>query len=101
VACFRFPTQKQLLTPPSDLTQSSSVVLVSVYDRNQAGEGFLGMLQIKPVLKDGYTVDQWYKLGTRGTEQVAGEVWIQMTFTAARVSVLLCCCCASLRRGGG
>ncbi|GMK59657.1 hypothetical protein CspeluHIS016_0802630 [Cutaneotrichosporon spelunceum] len=67
-----------------DLTQSSSVVLVSVYDRNQAGEGFLGMLQIKPMLKDGLTVDQWYKLGTRGSEQAAGEVWLQMTFTAAR-----------------
>lgn len=63
---------------------------MSVYDRNQAGEGFLGMLQIKPVLKDGYTVDQWYKLGTRGSEQAAGEVWLQMTFTAARVSGMSC-----------
>ncbi|BEJ10715.1 hypothetical protein CspHIS471_0101370 [Cutaneotrichosporon sp. HIS471] len=72
-----------------DLTQSSSVVLVSMYDRNQAGEGFLGMLQIKPTLKDGFAVDQWYKLGTRGSEQVTGEVWIQTTFTAARTKLHL------------
>lgn len=62
------------------------MLLLSVYDRNKAGEGFLGMLQIKPVLKDGYTLDQWYKLGVRGNEAVSGEVWIQITFTAIRVS---------------
>lgn len=78
-----------LLTPPSsDLTQPSSVLLVSVYDRNKNGEGFLGMLTIKPVLKDGFTLDQWYKLGTRGNEVVTGEIWIQCTFTATRVSIL-------------
>lgn len=65
------------------------MVLVSVYDRGRAGEGFLGMLQIKPVLKDGYTIDQWYKLGNRGDEVVTGEIWIQMTFTAIRVGI--CC----------
>jgi hypothetical protein len=59
---------------------------VSVYDRNKDGEGFLGMLAIKPVLKDGYCLDNWYKLATRGTEQVTGELWVQMTYTAIRVS---------------
>lgn len=62
---------------------------MSVYDRNKDGEGFLGMLAIKPVLKDGYCLDNWYKLATRGTEQVTGELWVQMTYTAIRVSPLL------------
>lgn len=57
-----------------------------MYDRGKEGEGFLGMTDIKPVLKDGYTLDGWYKLGTRGNEVVTGEIWIQMTYTAARVN---------------
>jgi len=44
------------------------------------------MLDIKPVLKDGYTLDSWYKLSTRGAENVTGEIWIQATYTALRVS---------------
>ncbi|EIW67606.1 protein kinase Sch9 [Tremella mesenterica DSM 1558] len=67
-----------------DVTSSSAYLHVSVYDRNRAGEGFLGMLDIKPVWKDGYTLDGWYKLGTRGTENVTGEIWIQCTFHAVR-----------------
>lgn len=58
---------------------------VSVYDRNREGEGFLGMLDIKPVLKDGYTLDGWHKLGTRGKEVVTGEVWLQLTYHQIRV----------------
>ncbi|KAL7420623.1 Serine/threonine-protein kinase [Cryptotrichosporon argae] len=72
-----------------DLTQATSVIHVSVYDRAKEGEGFLGMLQIKPVLKDGYTLDQWYKLSTRGAEVVTGEIWIQSTFTAIRNKIHL------------
>jgi protein-serine/threonine kinase len=72
-----------------DLTQATSALLVSVYDRNKTGEGFLGMLKIRPVLKDGFTLDQWYKLATRGDEQVTGEIWIQITFTAMRNKVHL------------
>ena len=60
---------------------------MSVYDRNKEGEGFLGMLDIKPVLKDGYVLDNWYKLGTRGIEHVTGELWIQVAYTAQRVSL--------------
>jgi hypothetical protein len=71
----------------SDLTSSNSVVHVTVYDRSKAGEGFLGMLDIKPVLKDGYTLDNWYKLETRGEEHVTGELWLQMTYTMIRVSL--------------
>lgn len=61
---------------------------MSVYDRSKEGEGFLGMLDIKPVLKDGYVLDNWYKLGTRGLEHVTGELWIQVAYTALRVSHL-------------
>ncbi len=48
----------------------------------------MGMLDIKPVLKDAYTLDSWYELGTRGDEVVTGEVWIQSTYHAIRVSWL-------------
>lgn len=44
------------------------------------------MLNIKPVLKDGYVLDNWYKLSTRGLEHVTGELWIQVAYTALRVS---------------
>jgi hypothetical protein len=74
------------LTEFSDLTSSNSALHVSVYDRNKGGEGFLGMTDVKPVLKDGYALDSWYKLGTRGVEHVTGEIWIQVTYTAIRVS---------------
>ncbi|KAK4684140.1 serine/threonine protein kinase SCH9, partial [Tremellales sp. Uapishka_1] len=72
-----------------DLTSSNSMVHVTVYDRNKEGEGFLGMLDIKPVLKDGYTLDNWYKLGTRGQENVTGEVWMQVTYSMIRNKVHL------------
>lgn len=45
------------------------------------------MLDIKPVLKDGYILDGWHKLGTRGKEVVTGEVWLQLTYQAIRVSL--------------
>lgn len=70
----------------SDVTSSKPTLHLSVYDRNRDGEGFLGMLDIKPVLQDGYVLDNWYKLDTRGDETVTGEVWIQMTYTVIRVS---------------
>jgi len=73
-----------LLTATSDLTSSNSALHVSVYDRRREGEGFLGMLDIKPVLKDQYTLDSWYQLGTRGDEHVTGEIWIQVTFHQLR-----------------
>jgi protein-serine/threonine kinase len=36
------------------------MIYVTVYDRSQDGEGFLGMKEIKPVLKDGVTIDNWF-----------------------------------------
>ncbi len=78
-------SETSILSVLSDLTSSNSALHVSVYDRSREGEGFLGMLDIKPVLKDGYTLDSRYKLGTRGDEVVSGEVWIQSTYHAIRV----------------
>ncbi|WWC62909.1 uncharacterized protein I303_105507 [Kwoniella dejecticola CBS 10117] len=72
-----------------DLTSNRSALHVSVYDKGRAGEGFLGMLDIKPVLQDGYTLDNWYKLATRGQEHVTGEIWIQMTYKVIRKSLSL------------
>ncbi|WVQ65408.1 uncharacterized protein L199_003584 [Kwoniella botswanensis] len=72
-----------------DLTSNRSALHVSVYDKGRAGEGFLGMLDIKPVLQDGYTLDNWYKLATRGEEHVTGEIWIQMTYRVVRKSLSL------------
>ena len=46
------------------------------------------MLDLKPVLKDGYVLDGWYKLGTRGQESVTGELWLQLTYHAIRVRAL-------------
>ncbi|OCF35009.1 AGC/AKT protein kinase [Kwoniella heveanensis BCC8398] len=72
-----------------DVTSTRSTLHVSVYDRGKEGEGFLGMLDIKPVLQDGYTLDNWYKLATRGNETVTGEVWIQITYKVIRKSMSL------------
>lgn len=44
----------------SDVTSPESLLTISVYDRSKAGEGFLGVKEIKPVLKDGVTVDNWF-----------------------------------------
>lgn len=49
------------------------------------------MLDIKPVLKDGYVQDSWYKLGTRGQEHVTGEIWLQTTYHVIRVSSVSVC----------
>ncbi|WWD18777.1 hypothetical protein CI109_103232 [Kwoniella shandongensis] len=72
-----------------DVTNTRSALHVSVYDRSRSSEGFLGMLDIKPVLQDGYTLDNWYKLGTRGDETVTGEVWIQITYKVVRKNMSL------------
>ncbi|ODN74163.1 hypothetical protein L202_07615 [Cryptococcus amylolentus CBS 6039] len=72
-----------------DVTSSKPTLHLSVYDRCRDGEGFLGMLNIKPALQDGMVLDNWYKLGTRGKESVTGEIWIQMTYTVIRKNVAL------------
>ena len=45
----------------SDITSEESLITFNVYDRDCEDQGFLGTLQIKPVLVHDHTVDQWYK----------------------------------------
>ena len=45
----------------SDVTSEASVITFNVYDRAVQDQGFLGTVQIKPVLIHDHTVDQWYK----------------------------------------
>lgn len=45
----------------SDVTNSNSLVTFNLYDRAVEDQGFLGTLQIKPILVHEHTIDQWYK----------------------------------------
>lgn len=45
----------------SDVTSEDSTITLNIYDRAVPDLGFLGSVQIKPVLKHEHTVDQWYK----------------------------------------
>lgn len=45
----------------SDVTSEAELITVNVYDRAVSDQGFLGTVQIKPVLIHDHTVDQWYK----------------------------------------
>jgi hypothetical protein len=73
----------------SDVTSSDSVIYVSVYDRSKAGEGFLGVKEIKPVLRDGCTIDNWFALSPRGDEKVTGEIWLQISYDAVKVGAVV------------
>ncbi|CAE7220281.1 unnamed protein product [Rhizoctonia solani] len=42
-----------------DVTQDNTMITFTVYDRQEEDEAFLGMLELKPVLKHDHTVDQW------------------------------------------
>ncbi|KAJ3472777.1 hypothetical protein NLI96_g13258 [Meripilus lineatus] len=44
-----------------DVTSDQSVITFNIYDRAVDDLGFLGTVQIKPVLVHDHTVDQWYK----------------------------------------
>ncbi|KAL6309612.1 kinase-like protein [Sparassis latifolia] len=65
-----------------DVTSEQAVITFNVYDRNAADHGFLGTVQIKPVLIHDHTVDQWYKLRPFENEPVSGEMRVQVTFEA-------------------
>lgn len=67
-----------------DLTSSSSLIYVSVYDRSKAGEGFLGGREIKPAIRDGSVVDNWFALQPRGEEKVTGEIWLQISYDSLK-----------------
>ena len=45
----------------SDVTSEDSAITFNIYDRAVSDLGFLGTVQVKPVLVNDYTVDQWYK----------------------------------------
>ena len=45
----------------SDVTSEDSEITFNIYDRAASDSGFLGMVQVKPVLTSDHTVDQWYK----------------------------------------
>ncbi|QRW02081.1 Serine/threonine-protein kinase [Ceratobasidium sp. AG-Ba] len=63
-----------------DVTQDSTPITFNVYDREEETEAFLGMLEMKPVLKHDHTVDQWIKLRPRDSETVTGEIRVQITY---------------------
>jgi protein-serine/threonine kinase len=42
------------------------------------------MKEIKPVLKDGVTIDNWFTLSPRGEERVSGEIWLQISYDARK-----------------
>ncbi|KAJ3790584.1 putative serine/threonine protein kinase [Lentinula aff. detonsa] len=66
-----------------DVTNSNSLITFNVYDRAVEDQGFLGTLQIKPILVHDHTVDQWYKLNpyeNDTNEPVTGEMRVQITF---------------------
>ncbi|KAH6915385.1 AGC/Akt protein kinase [Coprinopsis sp. MPI-PUGE-AT-0042] len=63
-----------------DVTSEDSVITLNVYDRAASDQGFLGAVQIKPVLVHEHTVDQWYKLKPNEAEVVTGEMRVQITF---------------------
>ncbi|KAK1228898.1 Serine/threonine-protein kinase [Marasmius sp. AFHP31] len=63
-----------------DVTNESSAITFNVYDRSASDPGFLGTLQIKPILLHDHTVDQWYKLRPYENEVVTGEMRVQITY---------------------
>ncbi|PFH52697.1 hypothetical protein AMATHDRAFT_139750 [Amanita thiersii Skay4041] len=63
-----------------DVTSEESLITFNVYDRSVSDLGFLGTVQIKPVLVHDHTIDQWYKLLPLEHEPVTGEMRVQITF---------------------
>lgn len=47
--------------PVSDVTSEESLITFNVYDRFVEDQGFLGTVQVKPILVHDHTVDQWIK----------------------------------------
>ncbi|KAG6833790.1 hypothetical protein H0H87_001222 [Tephrocybe sp. NHM501043] len=63
-----------------DVTSEESLITLNVYDRAVEDQGFLGTVQVKPILVHDHTVDQWYKLKPFENEVVSGEMRVQITF---------------------
>ncbi|KIL68341.1 hypothetical protein M378DRAFT_72522 [Amanita muscaria Koide BX008] len=67
-----------------DVTSENSLITFNVYDRSVPDLGFLGNVQIRPVLVHDHTVDQWYKLSALENEHVTGEMRVQITFEQSK-----------------
>ncbi|KAG5646426.1 hypothetical protein DXG03_003476 [Asterophora parasitica] len=63
-----------------DVTSEESLITFNVYDRSVEDQGFLGTVQVRPILVHDHTVDQWYKLKPFENEVVSGEMRVQITF---------------------
>ncbi|KAG8906474.1 hypothetical protein FRB99_006789 [Tulasnella sp. 403] len=63
-----------------DVTSDQSQLAFNIYDRTQEDAGFLGFLEMRPVLVHDHTVDQWVKLQPREGETVTGEIRVQVTY---------------------
>jgi len=50
-----------LLRHASDVTSEHSTIAFNIYDRAQEDHGFLGNVQLKPILVHDHTVDHWYR----------------------------------------
>ncbi|KAF7433290.1 hypothetical protein PC9H_005240 [Pleurotus ostreatus] len=63
-----------------DVTMDDSLLTFNVYDRAVTDGGFLGAVQVKPILKHDHTVDEWYKLRPLENEEVNGDMRLQITY---------------------
>lgn len=68
-----------------DVVHTDKPVYISVYDRDAAEEGFLGMRLIRPRMVQGATTDQWYPLVARDDaeddeSQGRGEIRVKMSY---------------------
>ncbi|PWN87664.1 kinase-like protein [Acaromyces ingoldii] len=68
-----------------DVVYPDKPVFVSVYDRDAAEEGFLGMRLIRPRMVHGVSTDQWYPLVARDDaeeddQQGRGEIRVQLRY---------------------
>jgi hypothetical protein len=71
----------------SDVTRQDSHLNLTIYDRASTDNYLLGNVQIRPVLRNDHTVDQWYKLQSfQEDRSVTGEMRVQVTFVQNKVT---------------
>ncbi|ORY89491.1 kinase-like domain-containing protein [Leucosporidium creatinivorum] len=65
-----------------DVMNEKSLLQISIYDRSVEEEMFLGLVEIRPKLVNGHTVDQWFQLVPRWEEEeaVTGEIRVQIRY---------------------
>ncbi|KAJ3112984.1 hypothetical protein HK100_002137 [Physocladia obscura] len=79
-----------------DVSRPDSEVTVSVWDRNDGGNGggggevFLGMLKIVTPMIDGKPYDHWFRLMPRQwDEKIRGDIRIQLMFKTIQVEYII------------